>query len=56
MTDRMPDFVKACQNTEALNRDFTRTLDILGPDPNNWPLSVREYAVQLLLARLDEDE
>ena len=43
----------------SLDRDYQmwELLKILGPDPNYWPVTIREWAVDSLVAALSvEDE
>jgi len=42
---------------ETLDRDcqMWELLKILGPDPNYWPLTIRDWAVESLVASLNSD-
>jgi len=51
----MNDFEKAAM--ETLDRDYQmwQLLEILGPDPNYWPRTVREWTIDCLVASLNSD-
>ena len=51
----MNDFEKATMQT--LDRDYQmwQLLEILGPDPNFWPKTVREWTIDCLVASLNSD-
>jgi len=49
------DFERATM--ETLDRDYQmwQLLEILGPDPNYWPVTIRDWAVDCLVASLNSD-
>ena len=51
----MNDFEKATMQT--LDRDYQmwQLLEILGPDPNYWPATIRDWAVDSLVASLNSE-
>ena len=51
----MNDFEKATM--ETLDRDYQmwQLLEILGPDPNYWPATIRDWAVDSLVASLNSE-
>jgi len=50
------DFERATM--ETLDRDYQmwELLKILGPDPNYWPVTIRDWAVDSLVAAINSSE
>ena len=51
----MNDFERATMETLDRDCQMWELLKILGPDPNYWPLTIRDWAVESLVASLNSD-